>query len=106
MPHGLKRASLALTVLVVAVTAWPVLLGGQAATPARPPQAPAWFVNVAAAAGLSFVHTNGASASRHLHEIMSGGGLFLDYDNDGWLDVFLVDGGSLTDPVTAARARH
>jgi hypothetical protein len=83
-----------------------VLLGGQGATPARPPQAPAWFVNVAVPAGLSFVHTNGASASRHLHEIMSGGGLFLDYDNDGWLDVFLVDGGSLTDPATAARARH
>ena len=95
-----------LTVLVVAVTAWPALLGGQGAAPARPPQAPAWFVNVAAPAGLSFVHTNGASASRHLHEIMSGGGLFLDYDNDGWLDVFLVDGGSLTDPATAARARH
>ena len=35
--------------------------------------------------------------TRHLYEIMSGGGLFFDYDNDGWLDVFLVDGGSLTD---------
>jgi hypothetical protein len=37
---------------------------------------------------------------------MSGGGLFLDYDNDGWLDAFLVDGGPLTDPATAPRARH
>ena len=28
---------------------------------------------------------------------MGSGGLFLDYDNDGWLDVFLVDGGSVAD---------
>ena len=35
---------------------------------------------------------------------MSGGGLFFDYDNDGWHDVFLVDGGSLIDPAVG-RAR-
>jgi len=73
---------------------------------AAPSDAPAWFVNVASSAGMAFTHTNGASADRHLHEIMSGGGLFLDYDNDGWLDIVLVDGGSLTDPAVAARARH
>jgi hypothetical protein len=37
---------------------------------------------------------------------MSGGGLFLDYDNDGWQDILLVDGGSLTDPAINMRARH
>jgi hypothetical protein len=74
--------------------------------PARPADAPAWFVDVAASAGVTFRHVNGASPDRHLHEIMSGGGLFFDYDNDGWLDIFLVDGGSLTDPSVAARARH
>jgi hypothetical protein len=73
---------------------------------ARPADAPAWFVDVAAAAGVTFHHVNGASPDRHLHEIMSGGGLFFDYDNDGWLDIFLVDGGSLTDSTVAARARH
>ena len=91
------------------VTAWAYAAEGQrqpSPLPAAPPDAPAWFVDVAASVGLAFTHTNGASADRHLHEIMSGGGLFLDYDNDGWLDIVLVDGGSLTDPAVAARARH
>ena len=39
-------------------------------------------------------------------EIVGSGGLFLDFDNDGWLDVFLVDGGSFADPAVARRARH
>jgi hypothetical protein len=71
-------------------------------------QAPAnvQFTNVAAAAGLDFTHVNGASADRHLYEIMSGGGLFVDYNNDGWEDIFIVDGGSLTDPALNMRARH
>jgi hypothetical protein len=80
--------------------------GQRQAGPVRPTESPAWFVDVASSAGVSFHHVNGASPERHLHEIMSGGGLFLDVDNDGWVDVFLVDGGSLTDPTVAARARH
>jgi hypothetical protein len=64
------------------------------------------FDDAAKAAGLDFHHVNGATPDRHLMEIMSGGGLFFDYDDDGWLDVFLVDGGSLTDRAVAARARH
>ncbi|HZI79782.1 MAG TPA: CRTAC1 family protein [Vicinamibacterales bacterium] len=70
------------------------------------PRAAVQFQSVAAAAGLDFTHVSGASAARHLYEIMSGGGLFLDYDNDGWQDVLLVDGGSLIDPAVARRARH
>jgi enediyne biosynthesis protein E4 len=71
-------------------------------------QAPAsaQFVNVAAQSGIDAVHVNGASPNRHLYEIMSGGGLFFDYDADGWLDVLLVDGGSLTDAAVAKTARH
>jgi enediyne biosynthesis protein E4 len=101
--------SFVVATLVAAVAFSLPVLGQQsagAAASARPANAPAWFVDVAAVAGVTFHHVNGASPERHLHEIMSGGGLFFDYDNDGWLDIFLVDGGSLTDPSVAARARH
>lgn len=70
-----------------------------------PPPAPV-FRDVARQAGIDFVHTNGASAEKFLPEIIGGGGLFLDFDNDGWLDVFLVDSGSLADAAVARRARH
>jgi hypothetical protein len=72
-----------------------------------PPLRPAVvFENVTQQAGLDFVHTNGASAEKHMVETMGSGGLFFDYDNDGWLDIFLVDGGSIEDRQVAARARH
>jgi hypothetical protein len=57
-------------------------------------------------AGIDFRHVNGASADHHLQEIMGSGGLFFDFDNDGWTDVLLVDGGSLADPAVAARSHH
>jgi hypothetical protein len=71
-------------------------------------QAPAnvQFVNASAQSGITFQHVNGASPDRHLYEIMSGGGLFFDYDNDGWLDVLLVDGGSLTNAAIDKTAQH
>jgi len=64
------------------------------------------FKDAARAAGLDFVHINGASEAKHFPEIMGSGGLFLDFDEDGWLDIFLVDGGSFADGSVAGRARH
>lgn len=64
------------------------------------------FRDVASAAGIDFVHSNGASEQRLLPEIIGSGGLLFDFDNDGWLDVFLVDGGSVADAAVASRARH
>ena len=67
---------------------------------------PVTFANAAEAAGLAFHHTNGASPAKHIAETMGSGGVLFDFDADGWLDVFLVDGGSLVDPAVSARARH
>jgi hypothetical protein len=64
------------------------------------------FHDVSTAAGLDFTHVNGASPDKHFAEIMGSGGLFFDFDNDGWIDVFLVDGGSKADPRVAHTARH
>ena len=64
------------------------------------------FRDVADDIGLAFTHVNGASPQKHFVEIMGSGGLFLDFNNDGWIDVFLVDGGSEADPAVARKARH
>ena len=65
-----------------------------------------FFTDVARAAGLNVTHVNGASPEKYFAEIMGSGGLFFDFDDDGWIDIFLVDGGSVADPKVAATARH
>lgn len=64
------------------------------------------FTDVTRAAGIDFVHTNGASARKHLVETMGSGGLFFDFDRDGWIDIFLVDGGSPATPRPARTPAH
>jgi enediyne biosynthesis protein E4 len=55
--------------------------------------ASAQFTDVAAAAGLSFRHVHGSRRPLTIVETMGSGCAFLDYDGDGWLDVFLVQSG-------------
>jgi hypothetical protein len=39
-------------------------------------------------------------------ETMGSGGLFFDYDGDGWIDIFVVDSGSIADVAVDRQARH
>src|SRR5204862_258745 len=50
------------------------------------------FADVTSAAGLRFVHNSGAYGGKLLPETLGAGCAFLDYDNDGWQDILLVNG--------------
>jgi hypothetical protein len=52
---------------------------------------PIEFTDVTAAAGIRFQHNSGAFGKKYLPETMGSGGAFLDYDNDGWQDVLLIN---------------
>jgi len=47
----------------------------------------------ASASGITWAHENAMSPSRFLPEALGPGCAFLDYDNDGWMDIFLVNSG-------------
>jgi hypothetical protein len=57
---------------------------------------PAWFIDVSAQAGLRMENVNGGvDTKRYVIETTGSGVAILDYDNDGWPDIFLVNGTTL-----------
>jgi len=48
---------------------------------------------VPSASGITWTHTAGASPEKYLPESTGAGCAFLDYDNDGWMDIYLVNSG-------------
>ncbi|MHC5112327.1 MAG: CRTAC1 family protein [Planctomycetota bacterium] len=55
----------------------------------------AWFEDVAAAQGLDFRHERGHIDKFYMPEIMAGGVGLIDFDNDGFLDVYFPQGGPI-----------
>jgi hypothetical protein len=65
----------------------PITAGGFVAN------APVYFTDVTARSGLQkFVHKSGVADKRYILESPSGGVALFDYDHDGWLDIYLVNG--------------
>jgi hypothetical protein len=73
---------------------------GQHAQPPYPAStdhdSPAWYIDVAAKAGITVRNVNGGvSSKRYIIESTGSGAAIIDYDRDGWPDIFLVNGSTL-----------
>ena len=50
------------------------------------------FRDITQKAGIHYAHNNGAFGKKYLPETMGPGVAFIDYDNDGWQDIFVANG--------------
>ncbi len=80
---------IAALVAVFALATVATTLGGNAAAPAA---SAITFRDVTQQSGIRFTHNNGAFGKKFLPETLGPGVAFIDYDNDGWPDIFLVNG--------------
>jgi len=85
MPSA-AASSLKIVFSIAIAAAVPILAGVNEAT---------MFVDVTAPSGVHFQNHNSATPDKYLIETMTGGVAIFDYDNDGWPDIFLVNGARL-----------
>jgi hypothetical protein len=64
----------------------------RSSTSSPTPSSSVTFRDVTRQAGIQFKHDNGAFGKKWLPETLGPGVAFIDYDNDGWPDIFLVNG--------------
>ena len=74
------------------------LIGAAAQARAQTPALNFRLEEITAAAGLRFTHNPGGAGRKWLPETMGPGCAFLDYDNDGWQDILLINGMDLAAP--------
>jgi len=89
----MNRRSRAAWVLLFTAALAPLLKAGPNAL-----KKAAQYVETQDAANLHFQFRNSPTPNKYLIETMGGGIALLDYDGDGWLDVFFVNGASLANP--------
>ena len=71
----------------------------QASTPLTSPSAtPGKFVDITARSRINFWYQASHTSKKYLPETMGAGVALFDYDNDGRLDIFLLNGAPLADP--------
>jgi enediyne biosynthesis protein E4 len=93
MPRNYWKKSLILFFLSVTVASLLMTAFRSASGMSSPQVARDIFTDVTASAGITWKHFNGESPDAHLIETKNGGAAFLDFDQDGLMDIFLVNGG-------------
>jgi hypothetical protein len=77
--------------VVVLLASIPFVVSAQSSPPSKPVSG-VTFRDITQQAGIRFIHNNAAFGKKYLPETMGPGVAFIDYDNDGWPDIFLVNG--------------
>src|SRR5215472_15869287 len=70
----------------------------------KPKAVPVEFEDVTQQAGIRFHHYNGAFGKKYLPETNGSGCAFIDYDNDGWQDIILINSMDFDDSPKKRRA--
>jgi len=104
-----KPLFIAVFLIAILASNWRAL--PQVRTKPSTPSRTVTFEDVTQKSGITWIHNNAQSADRHLPETVGAGCAFIDYDNDGWLDIFFVNSGSSdfftpTTPLTNALYRN
>jgi hypothetical protein len=100
-PHGNTAFLVLALLLAMGVLAWGSLFGdaGQWKAIAGADSAtPGKFVDVTQRLRIDFLYQASHTSKKYLPETMGSGVALFDYDNDGRLDIFLVNGAALSDP--------
>src|SRR4029077_1267290 len=92
---------LATAVLFVLMVWFRGALAKPGSTSQAPEAVPGNFRDVTASSGVQFHHSASQTAKKYMLEIMGSGVALFDYDNDGRLDIFLVNGAPISDPTPA-----
>src|ERR1700746_675256 len=80
---GLRLASVSLAFFV----------SSQVSSQTKPSILPTFEEVPPSVSGITWIHNNAHSNDRHLPETVGAGCAFFDYDNDGWMDIYLVNSG-------------
>jgi enediyne biosynthesis protein E4 len=97
MPHSTSTRTSWVVVTLLAAT----LTAGARSAPAR---APVLFTDITAATGIRFSHVS-APEKKYIVESMSGGVALVDFDRDGWLDMYLANAPTVATAGDPAKAR-
>jgi enediyne biosynthesis protein E4 len=82
-------------VLRISVPALTIAVGAVASLLAVNAEKPVTYADITTSSRIHFKNGNSATSEKYLIETMTGGVALLDYDNDGWPDVFLVNGAKI-----------
>jgi hypothetical protein len=89
-----NKYSLGAAAASLAAAAWALAAGMPVSIPGR-------FTDITHAAGIHFLHHSSPTSRKYLPETMGAGVALFDFDNDGRLDIYFVDGAPIADPTPA-----